>query len=145
MNDDGRKLLASLLIFQNDGERSDILDPRKTQDDLCGMLLWLVYDRGYCFEVTAANSDHSNDLRLGPHGHTGGYAVDGWPLNSRKPGDYMDENSDAFAQFIQDCDQAPHRYQIGLGGSADTWRNERAGGPSVFSDNGSDHVHLGTR
>lgn len=134
-------------IFQRDSQRSDLLDPTKTQTELIAALRFLI-GAGHIIEFTAIRSDHHDDSGLNPTGvgtHARGWAADCWPLASTSPGDYVDAGDARFAAFLQDCAKMPFLFQIGLGGSADTSANQAASGDTCFSDNGGDHIHLGTQ
>jgi len=132
-------------IFQHDSQRSDLLNESLTQTDLIALLTEICITRGYPVEFTAVRSDHRNDSCLGLHSHADGYAADCWPLDSRTAGAYLDAGDPRFQAFLHDLSLSPWLWQIGLAGSADTAQNKAAGGPSVFSDEGADHVHLGAR
>lgn len=117
------------------------MDPNVTSTDLIALMLDVT--NGTSWEVTAVRSDHHDDSGLGEHSHANGYCLDGWPLNSKTPGDYMDANAIVFDQALRKASASEWMYQIGLAGSA--W-NEGAiatAGPTVFHDDGADHVHLG--
>lgn len=137
------------LIFQNpDQQAQDLLDPTVTQTELIAMLVYLT--REFYIEVTAVKTDHRNDAGLNPTPpyigtHAGGWAVDGWPLNSKTAGDWMDQNSEAFRDFLGAVAQGPFYFQTGLAGSAFTDANMVAAGKAAFHDDGGDHVHIGTQ
>ncbi len=135
--------------FQDDTQRSDLLDVNLTQTELIALLTELV-QKGHIILFTAVRSDHHDDSGLGTppqyigtHAH--GWAADLWPLNSDDPTDYIDADDPRFQRFLADAAASSWLHQIGLAGSADTSTNQSAAGPTVFSDDGGDHVHLGSR
>jgi len=132
------------LVFQNDTQSSDLLDPAITQNALIELLSEVV-GGGYHLEITAVKTDHHDDSALGLHSHFNGYCVDCWPLSDATPGNYVDAGTLTFQGFLAFCAGLPNLYQIGLGGSADTDANLKAAGPTSFVDDGEDHVHLGSR
>lgn len=129
-------------IFQSDGQRQDLLNPAKTQTGLIALLLELV-QKGHIILFTAIRSDHHDDSALGEHCHANGFCADVWPLNSVNATDYIDAGDDRFAAFLSDAKRSLWLYQIGLAGTADTHANRLAAGPTVFDDDGADHIHLG--
>jgi hypothetical protein len=138
-------------FFQRDTQRSDLLDPSKTQTQLIALLLGLVA-QGNILEFTAICTDHHDDSGLSsdpgsgyPGTHAHGWAADCWPLASETAGDYLDAGDPRFQAFLHDVGASPWLYQVGLAGSADTGANHAAAGSTCFSDDGADHVHLGTR
>lgn len=131
------------LFFQDDSQKSDLLDPDLTQTGLIALLSDLVFRFGHHLEITAVRKDHHDDHALGVHCHFDGYAVDLWPLNSATAGDYMDAGSDAFKAFLEHGAESDWLYQVGLAGSADTPRNRYFAGRTAFEDDGGDHVHFG--
>ena len=144
-----RSLVAKACRAQLYSQTSDLLDPNQTQTEIIALLDYL-QKRGHRIELTAVRSDHHDDSDLstpsfffGTHAH--GWAVDCWPLNSDKAGDYMDPGSHNFRQFLKDASTAPFLMQIGLAGAANTAANQQAAGITAFVDDGGDHVHLGTR
>jgi hypothetical protein len=139
-----RQQVVSKLVFQDATQKSDLLDLNITNSGLIAMLHYLTCVLAYHFEVTAVKDDHHNDGD-GPGLHWSGNACDGWPLNSGKPGDYMDQTAPSFQRFLQDVANGPYYYDTGLGGSAYTSANMKAAGPAAFKDDGQDHVHIGTK
>ncbi|GAC1546179.1 MAG: hypothetical protein NVS2B17_29230 [Candidatus Velthaea sp.] len=132
-------------IFQLDSQRKDLLNANLTQDALIALLTDLCITRRYAIEITAVRSDHHDDSDLGEHCHARGWCVDLWPLRSPKAGDYMDETTHDFRQFLRDVAASPHLYQIGLAGAADNLACRIAAGSSCYRDDGGDHIHLGAR
>jgi len=141
MSIQAREQLCDRLIFQRDSQRSDLMDPDMTNTDLIALMLDVT--KNVYWEVTAVRSDHHDDSGLGLHSHANGYCLDGWPLNSKTAGDYMDPDSLSFEAALRFARNSSWLYQIGLAGTADTEPNREAAGPTVFSDSGADHVHLG--
>lgn len=139
---------SGALIFQDGTQSVDLLDENSTQTYLIAMLAHLVFEKGWPMEITAVRSDHHDDSGLAPGPdhigtHARGWAVDLWPLNSRTAQDYTDAADARFARFCLDVANGPYLHQIGLAGSAWTPANVTASGPTVFQDDGSDHVHVG--
>lgn len=130
------------LIFQDETkQKPDLLNPSVTKSDLIALLMMIT--SYYPIEVTAVKSDHHDD-GTGPGLHWCGGALDGWPLNSYKSGDYMDQNSAQFRSFLAKLAASPYCYDIGLGGSAYTPANLAACVGKGFQDAPVDHVHLGS-
>lgn len=144
MSQQARDALVKKLVFQKDSQRSDLETIGVTQTNLIALLTDLT-DRGWHIEITAVKTDHHDDSALGLHSHFNGYCVDCWPLASATPGDYLDADSQEFADFLADADDSAYHYQTGLAGSANTAANQEAAGPSWFPDTGGDHVHLGAK
>ena len=155
MSLEARQALVAKLIFQDEHngtaeptQRADLLDPALTDTGLIALLLDVV-NAGFIFEVTAVRRDHHDD---GPNGHAGGRGADGWPLNSRTEGDWVDAASPHFADFLEVLARSPWRFQVGLAGSANTEANMTAAlagpnsvpGQTAFVDSGGDHVHCGS-
>lgn len=136
------------LIFQDESQKTDLLDPNKTQTEVVAMLVYLI--REFYIELTAVCSDHHDDSGLNPTPphegtHAGGWAFDCWPLNSRTPGDYIDQNSGHFRDFLGAIAQGPFYYQTGLAGEAYSEANMAAAGARAFQDSGADHIHIGVQ
>lgn len=137
------------LVFQAASQRLDLLNPLVIQTQTIAGLQWLVA-KGHVFELTAARSDHHDDSGLGlAPGYVGtharGWAVDGWPLASKKAGDYLDVGDARFQAFLRDARLMPYLMQIGLTSDCYTPANIAAGGATVYLDDGGPHVHLGFR
>jgi hypothetical protein len=143
MSIEARQGLCDRLAFQDDSQRSDLMNPNLTQTDLIALLIALAED--WNIEVTAVRSDHHDDSALGEHSHANGWCIDLWPLASAAAGDYLDAGDPRFAAFLEDVAKQPQLYQIGLAGSAWTSANAVAAGGTVFHDDGADHVHIGAK
>jgi hypothetical protein len=139
---EARRSLVSKLFFQDSASKSDLQDPNLTDTDLIAVLTELLH-HGHFIEITAVRTDHHPDGYLGPHSHQAGKAVDCWPLNSPKAGDYLDPNGMRFRQFLMDLMKEINAVQVGLGGTANTTGNMLLLGKKGFPDNGADHVHIG--
>jgi hypothetical protein len=144
MSQQARNALVSELVFQDATQSSDLENVDLTQTQLIALLLDLT-NKGWNIEITAVRTDHSDDRSLGLHCHANGYCADLWPLASSAPQDYLDAGDPRFQQFLSDAAASPWLYQIGLAGSAYTPANVTAAGPTVFQDDGADHVHLGAQ
>lgn len=129
-------------IFQKQSQRDDLLSPETTQTGLIALLSELV-DKGHIIEFTAIKSDHHDDRDLGNFCHYNGYCADCWPLASTNAGDYLDAQDLRFQKFLEDAASSQCLHQIGLAGSADCEADREAAGPTVFDDDGGDHIHLG--
>jgi len=138
-----RAALCDRLVFQNDTQRSDLMNVNLTQTTLISAGLFML-TKGYHIEITAVKTDHSNDSYLGYHCHYNGFCWDCWPLNSAQPGDYMDPTTHNFRQFLVDLTHAPFILQVGLAGTAYSAENMNSLGSLGFQDDGADHVHVGT-
>ncbi len=130
------------LLLRTAVQKSDLLDVDLTQTELIAYLLYMV-DHGHVLEVTAVRTDHDNDACLGRHSHANGFAIDCWFNASKTLGDYLDQGDPRFIAALEDAAKCPWNYQVGLGGAADAPADWAAAGPTVFEDNGEDHVHLG--
>jgi hypothetical protein len=124
-----------------DAMRNDLLDPTKTNTFLIALLVEVILTHNIPFEFTMIRTGHGND---GPHGHFGGFAVDGWPLDSPAEGDFTDAGSPAMRNLLVTAAKSHWLRQIGLGGHADTPANMMLAGPTAFQDNNTDHIHLGS-
>jgi hypothetical protein len=136
-------------VFQRNSQRVDLLNPDLTQTTLIALLTELVA-KGHIILFTAVRSDHHDDSGLGrppnfigTHAH--GWAADCWPMNSSNPTDFIDAGDERFQTFLADAAASTWLHQIGLAGTADTADNRAAAGPTVFPDDGADHVHLGSQ
>lgn len=132
--------------------RDELLSAKTTQQPLIDLLAYMVFVKGYAIEFTAigtADGHHpDNDLAPSPlhiGTHESGWAADLWPLKSDNAGDYMDQTTHDFRQFLVDLSRAPHLKQIGLAGAADLSSCRVAAGPTCFSDDGGDHIHVGAQ
>ena len=143
MSQQARDVLVAKLVFQDDTQASDLQNIGLTQTQLIALLTELT-GKGWNIEITSVRTDHSDDSALGLHCHANGYCADLWPLASSDAGDYLDAGDPRFQQFLTDAAASPWLYQIGLAGSAWTTANANAAGPTVFQDDGADHVHLGS-
>lgn len=144
MSQEARDALVAKLVFQRDSQRSDLENIDVTQTQLVALLTELT-NRGWNIEITSVRTDHSDDSALGFHCHAHGFCADLWPLASSTPGDYLDAGDPEFQEFLKDAAESQWIYQIGLAGSAWTSANAAAAGPTVFEDDGADHVHLGAK
>lgn len=142
MSLEARHSLVNRLVFQRESQRDDLLNMNLTQTQLIALLLDLV-NEGHHIEITAVRSDHSDDAYLGFHCHAHGFCADLWPLASSTPGDYLDASDSRFAKFLHDAAQSEWLHQVGLAGSSWSQANVDAAGPTVFHDDGADHIHLG--
>jgi hypothetical protein len=143
MSTETRELVVSKLFFQDDTQKSDLLDPEITNTNLIAALDDLL-TQGHHIEITAVKSDHRDD-GCGSGLHESGCAVDCWPLNGPNPGQYLDAGTEAFIAFLRDVQAADYVYDVGLGGVAYTSVNMTAAGPTAFQDDSEDHVHIGVR
>ena len=141
MSMQARVQLCERLVFTAPTQRTDLLDFNLTNTDLIA-LLQTATDHGEVLGITAVRTDHSDDSALGFYCHAHGFCADLWPMNSRTPGDWMDANDPRFAQWLQRVAASLYLHQIGLAGTAWTQANVDAAGPTVFHDDGADHVHL---
>jgi hypothetical protein len=101
-------------------------------------------NKGHIILLTAVKTDHHPDNDPGFHTHQTGFCADVWPLNSTTPTDYVSANDPKMVQFLADAARSVWLYQIGLAGSANTATDRNAAGETAFSDDGADHVHLGS-
>lgn len=137
-------------VFQRQSQRDDLLDPNKTRTELIALLTYICITKDHPFEFTAIKTDHHDDSHLSADGtgtHARGYGADGWPLDNRhlRAGAYLEADDARFQRFLRDLANAPFLRQIGLAGEADTSYNRSAAGPTVFSDSGADHIHIGAQ
>ena len=130
-------------VFQRDSQRQDLRDPSVTKTELIALLIELI-QKGHIILFTAIKSDHHADNDLGFHTHENGFCADVWPLNSTEATDFVNANESKMTDFLADGARSSWLYQIGLAGTADTVLDRSAAGSTVFSDDGADHIHLGT-
>jgi len=143
-------------VFSADSQRADLLDPTKTNPGLIAFLIGLCIDKGHHFGVTAINSDHpTNDGGPDGLGHNAGCAIDGAPMASATPGDWVNPTSAEYKLYLEDV-AFLQPFQTGFsngdtGGPNDTgdwYDNETAfavPGLNPFHDDGGAHVHHGAR
>ncbi len=135
------------LVFQAASQRTDLINPLMTQTQMIAGLQWLVA-KGHILAVTAVRSDHHDDSYLSPDGvgtHARGYAIDCWPLQSKKMGDWVPVAGPEIETFLRDARLMPYIMQIGLTADCYSSANIAAAGPSVYLDDGGPHAHLGFR
>ena len=140
-----RKLVADAVVVRNASDRTDLLDPKLTNTALIALLIDVVAaakSLGKWVLLTSVRTDHGFDGYLGPHSHQNGFAVDGWLLNVKQDGDYVDPTDPVFADWLNRVLGSPWCFSIGLAGSANTPANRAAVAPLGFRDEGADHVHL---
>jgi len=154
MSAEARAALTERLVYRNESDKLDLLDENLTQTFLIAFLIDIAdaADAVGCkVLLTAVRSDHPTVD--GPHGHNGGFAADGWLLNSAKDGDYVsgDGSDERFAKWLAGMDASPYRRQIGLGGEAHNDKNLAAITVQLdrdpitgFLDSSVDHVHMGS-
>ena len=140
MSIQARAQLCKRLIFQDDTQRADLMDPAKTQTQLIALLL--AASNGRYLEITAVRTDHHDDSALGEHCHANGFAVDCWPLHTLNAGDYLDAGEYGFSIWLASFVQSDWLHNVGLAGSALTYANLVTLGGKGFQDDGGDHVHL---
>lgn len=134
--------LVHALVFENKTDLADILNPNKTHDNLIHLLIELV-NKKYVLGITCVNTLHHDDSSLGEHCHRNCWAIDLWPMNSHKAGDWMDASTHNFRQFLKDVAACKFYCQTGLvGDGADSPENFLAAGPKAFQDDGGAHVHI---
>jgi hypothetical protein len=121
--------------------RNDLLDPKQTRDSLIEYLADVILGQNIPFEFTVIRTGHHDD---GPHGHFGGFAADGWPLNSTKEGDFAPAVGTVMTKFLTASAKSKFARQIGLGGTSNTAGNMALiAAVTHFPDGPQDHVHLG--
>lgn len=136
------------IVYSDPSQKSDLLDDTKTNTYLIEGLRVLCIENNVIWGLTAVHDDHHDDSDLNPTPphtgtHAGGFAADGWPMNSRTSGDWIDANDPKFQAVLKIAATLPNLHQIGLAGEAVTDANLHASGPTVFVDTGADHVHIG--
>ena len=132
-----RQALVDRLHFTDDSQRSDLLNPALTDENLILALEFMV---PLCLKgvlITAVRSDHPT-YDGGPtgHGHNGGKAIDFWTASP--------DDTDV-VEVVVAAARTPYFWTVGLGGSAKqfvsyvTWPEQP---PFVlFMDNNTDHLH----
>jgi hypothetical protein len=131
------------LFFQNDSDKTDLLNPEITQECLINWFS-IIIKKGYHVVTTAVKTSHHDDSGLGLHCHFNGYCADLWPLTGPNPTAYIDQSSEEFRQFLKDA-QNEYLYQTGLTPDCYTESNIEAAGSTVYLDDGGSHVHIGTK
>jgi hypothetical protein len=144
-----REWVAARLFYQNSTQKSDILDPNKTQTQLISMFEELI-KKGYWITITALRSDHHDDSGLGTPPlycgtHARGWAADLWVNNTAKSGDWVDQSTHLFRQFLIDVAKCKFYFQTGLTPDCYTQANIVAAGPGVYLDDGGSHIHISTK
>jgi hypothetical protein len=130
--------------------RADISDiGRGIDSNLIALLQEVILQHNIPFEFTVIKYGHHND---GPHGHHGGKAADGWPLQSTKEGDWAPAEGEVMDKFLKVAGASKYMRQFGLGGTMFTPHNvtmaTQRKGVYVFHDwqpgqPDEDHGHLG--
>lgn len=121
-------------------QRSDLLDPSKTNTYLIAMLQWLLDNLWTPILVLAVKSDHS------PTGqHSVGCAIDLYPAN------WQSNEHGTCVDVMTAAARCPFVEGVGLGGITKIWKAEipwptSSGGCGqyfvLFDDNDTDHLHL---
>ncbi len=137
MSTQARQELAGLLHFSDSTQKPDLLDPSKTNTLLIQMLLDVVHRCSKPILITALTTDHPTfDGGPGTHGHTQGFAFDGWTATG----------NDADVVFLlRALAASPYVWTVGAGGSAKNFTSgvtfPNDGKFVFFLDNDQDHVH----
>jgi hypothetical protein len=128
-----RQWVVDHLLFTDDTQKSDLLDPNLTTDTLIAMLDAQLHIRDGVWQnqltVTAVRSDHPTPD--GPNGHEGGNAIDLW--------------NSARLHLIEDAQNNDLALGIGLGGPFQDYAAQCGGynpQSKLFVDNDSDHLHI---
>ncbi len=137
MSIQARQELTDKLQFSDNTQKSDLLDPNKTNSLLIQMLLDVAHRCPRPLLITALTTDHPTfDGGVGTHGHTQGFAFDGWTATGGDAG---------VADLLRALAASPYVWTVGAGGVA---KNFLAGinfpndGKFIFFlDNNQDHVH----
>jgi hypothetical protein len=128
--------------------RADLLDEVNVDSNLIALLKDVILDHQIPFEFTVVRYGHHDD---GPHGHFGGKAADGWPLQSTHQDDWAPAQGAVMDKFLRVAGASQYIRQFGLGGRMFTPHNvaqaTQRQGVYVFHDGmpGADwdHGHLG--
>jgi len=128
--------------------RADLLDERHIDTNLIALLKEIILDNQIPFEFTVVRFGHHDD---GPHGHAGGKAADGWPLQSTREGDWAPAEGVVMDKYLKVAGASQYIRQLGLGGTMFTPHNVQQAtqrmGVYVFHDGvpgaDFDHGHLG--
>lgn len=144
MSIQARQELVNKLMFQDESQKDDLLNPEVTQTDLIQLLTDLV-NKGHHIVITAVKSDHHDDSNLGEHCHFNGWCVDCWANASQNPTDYLAVDDPRLLAFIKDAGLDTDTYQIGETPDAYTARMIAAANGKVFEDDGGSHIHLGSK
>lgn len=135
MSTAAREALVARLHFTDDSQRSDLLDDTITNTYLIALLQDLV-SGPEAIEILAVRSDHPTPD--GPWAHSGGMAVDLYPLN------WEGREETACKSVLRSLAESKYCEAIGLGGVTQAWAPPS---PSsfcvVFNDNDADHIHTG--
>jgi hypothetical protein len=137
MSVQARNELANLLQFSDATQKPDLLDPSKTNTFLIQMLLDVAQRCPRPILITALTTDHPTvDGGPGTHGHTQGFAFDGWTATGGDPG---------VADLIRALAASPYVWTVGAGGAAKNYLSgitfPSDGKFIFFLDNNQDHVH----
>jgi hypothetical protein len=87
-----RQTVNALVTIQNPKDAGDLLNPALTQDHLIALINRAAAPAaagglGFKLLLTSIHSSHGSDAVLGPHGHSGGFAVDIGAVNGTRVGD----------------------------------------------------------
>lgn len=141
MSTQARQLVAysSKMKFTDSTQRSDLLDPSKTNTYLIACLQWFLDNLWEPILVLAIKSDHS------PTGqHAVGCAIDAYPAN------WQSGERVSCVDMMKAAANCPFVEAVGLGGVTKNWKRDvvwpstaQGGGYFVlFDDNATDHIHV---
>lgn len=136
MTNQKRQWIAYQLAYTDATQKSDLLNPAQTTDDLLNFLWDLLHVRAGVWQrkallITAVRADHPT--QDGPDGHAGGNAVD-FADNNGAPGHLLAD--------VQACSSAKG---IGVGGEYRSYADALCGysaSSRLFEDNATDHIHV---
>lgn len=124
--------------YTDSTQKSDLLDPAKTNTYLIAMLQWFLDNLWEPILVLAINSDHS------PSGqHVVGCAIDMYPAN------WASGEQSTCQDMMTAASKCPFTEGVGLGGITKRWKGNvkwPSGACSqyfvLFDDNATDHIHV---
>jgi hypothetical protein len=123
--------------YTDSSQKSDLLDPAKTNTYLIAMLQWFLDNLWLPIMVLAVKSDHS------PTGqHYDGCALDCYPAN------WQTGEQSTCTDMMTAAAKCPFTEAVGLGGITKKWKgNVNWNQPgsqysTVFDDNDTDHIHI---
>jgi hypothetical protein len=144
-----RAWVAARLFYQDSTQKTDILNPEKTQTQLISMLEALI-KKNYWITITALTTDHHDDSGLGEPPlycgtHAKGWAADLWINNTAKSGDWVDQSTHLFRQFLVDVSNCEFHFQTGLTSDCYNAANIEAAGSGCYLDDGGSHIHISAK
>jgi|SRR5215472_5656611 len=130
------------LVLQRHSQKTDILDPTKTNTWLIQFLLSLVQSCSTPFMITALYTDHDPGTWHHPSNGSPGRAVDGWNADWASAGDDAVRFVMQAAAYIS-VSNNPKLIEVGVSGDAVKYKDAfNWNCDNVFVEQTDEHVHF---